>query len=66
MSTALKDKPGESNSEADTGVWHPWIDQIQGDELICGTNKKLQEMLVPTMDTVRYTYLMDLCIRYLR
>jgi len=62
----LKDKPTESNAEADVGAWRPWIDQIQGDELICGSNKKLQEILVPTMDTVRYTYLMDLCIRYLR
>ena len=25
-------------------------------------NTKVQDIIVPTIDTVRYTYLMDLCI----
>uniref|UniRef100_A0A8B9L9M7 Dynein axonemal heavy chain 12 n=1 Tax=Astyanax mexicanus TaxID=7994 RepID=A0A8B9L9M7_ASTMX len=28
------------------------------------TNTKVQDIIVPTIDTVRYTYLMDLCISY--
>lgn len=27
-------------------------------------NTKVQEIIVPTIDTVRYTYLLDLSIRY--
>jgi dynein heavy chain len=36
---------------------------IKGQEIKA---KKIREMLVPTMDTARYTFLMDLCIEHAR
>jgi len=30
------------------------------------SKKKIQETLVPTLDTVRYKYIMDLCIKQSR
>ena len=30
------------------------------------TKKKIQDTLVPTLDTVRYKYMMDLCIKHSR
>ena len=47
------------------GVWKHWNDFIKGGLVTAGT-KKIRDMLVPTMDTVRYTYLMDICIKYER
>ncbi|XP_061474275.1 dynein axonemal heavy chain 12 [Rhineura floridana] len=45
------------------GHWMHWNEAIKnigyGDK-----NVKIQDIIVPTMDTVRYTYLMDLCIKY--
>uniref|UniRef100_A0A5F8HDR2 Dynein axonemal heavy chain 12 n=1 Tax=Monodelphis domestica TaxID=13616 RepID=A0A5F8HDR2_MONDO len=44
------------------GRWVPWNELIKtgtyGDKKI-----KIQEIIVPTMDTIRYTFLMDLCLR---
>ncbi|XP_072525468.1 dynein axonemal heavy chain 12 isoform X2 [Salminus brasiliensis] len=45
------------------GRWIHWHESIKtvtlGDK-----NTKVQDIIVPTIDTVRYTYLMDLCIIY--
>ncbi|XP_060622080.2 dynein axonemal heavy chain 12 [Anolis sagrei] len=45
------------------GRWAHWNEFLKtinfGDK-----NTKIQDIIVPTMDTVRYTYLMDLCIKY--
>ncbi|XP_071083415.1 dynein axonemal heavy chain 12-like isoform X1 [Haliotis cracherodii] len=43
------------------GQWRHWNDLIKGAEV---KSKKIREMLVPTMDTARYAYLMDLCIEH--
>ncbi|XP_067384444.1 dynein axonemal heavy chain 12 [Channa argus] len=45
------------------GRWVHWNDAIKNVNL--GHSKtKVQEIIVPTIDTVRYTYLLDLCITY--
>ncbi|KAK7101384.1 hypothetical protein V1264_019771 [Littorina saxatilis] len=45
------------------GGWKHWNDLVRGTEV---KSKKIREMLVPTMDTARYTFLMDLCITHSR
>ncbi|KAL8620603.1 hypothetical protein ACOMHN_017884 [Nucella lapillus] len=45
------------------GTWRHWNDLVRNTEI---KSKKIREMLVPTMDTARYTYLMDLCITHSR
>ncbi|PVD24358.1 hypothetical protein C0Q70_14839 [Pomacea canaliculata] len=45
------------------GQWRHWNDLVRGTEI---KTKKIREMLVPTMDTARYTFLMDLCIEHAR
>ncbi|TNN39931.1 Dynein heavy chain 12, axonemal [Liparis tanakae] len=45
------------------GSWVLWNDVIRNVHL-GDKNTKVQDVVVPTMDTVRYTYLMDLGIRY--
>ena len=45
------------------GNWKHWNELVRGTEI---KTKKIREMLVPTMDTARYTYLMDLCISHSR
>uniref|UniRef100_A0A3P8ZCE8 AAA+ ATPase domain-containing protein n=1 Tax=Esox lucius TaxID=8010 RepID=A0A3P8ZCE8_ESOLU len=45
------------------GRWVPWTDSIKNVHL-GDKNTKVTDIIVPTIDTVRYTYLMDLCIAY--
>ncbi|XP_029912440.1 dynein heavy chain 12, axonemal [Myripristis murdjan] len=45
------------------GRWVHWNDAIKNVQL-GDKNTKVQEIIVPTIDTVRYTYLMNLCISY--
>ncbi|XP_069101059.1 dynein axonemal heavy chain 12-like isoform X1 [Argopecten irradians] len=45
------------------GLWKPWTDLNKGVDL---GNKKIREMLVPTIDTARYNFLMSLCIEHSR
>uniref|UniRef100_A0A674AUS2 Dynein axonemal heavy chain 12 n=1 Tax=Salmo trutta TaxID=8032 RepID=A0A674AUS2_SALTR len=45
------------------GRWVHWTDSIKNINL-GDKNTKVQDIIVPTIDTVRYTYLMDLCIEY--
>nr|XP_020824636.1 dynein heavy chain 12, axonemal isoform X2 [Phascolarctos cinereus] len=45
------------------GRWIHWNELIRTTSL--GEKKaKIQEIIVPTMDTIRYTFLMDLCLTY--
>uniref|UniRef100_A0A3Q3B332 Dynein axonemal heavy chain 12 n=1 Tax=Kryptolebias marmoratus TaxID=37003 RepID=A0A3Q3B332_KRYMA len=45
------------------GRWIHWNEAIKNINL-GDKNTKVQEIIVPTIDTVRYTYLMDLCINH--
>ncbi|KAF4078180.1 hypothetical protein AMELA_G00196410 [Ameiurus melas] len=45
------------------GRWIHWNELIKNVTL-GDKNTKVQDIIVPTIDTVRYTYLMDLCINY--
>ncbi|ESO02212.1 hypothetical protein HELRODRAFT_65497 [Helobdella robusta] len=42
------------------GIWRNWTDLFESNPVAPG--KKLEELLVPTMDTVRCSYLLDICI----
>ncbi|XP_052285538.1 dynein axonemal heavy chain 12-like isoform X2 [Dreissena polymorpha] len=45
------------------GNWKHWNELLKGVE---PKSKKIREMLVPTMDTARYRFLMELCIDHCR
>ncbi|KAI5612480.1 dynein heavy chain 12, axonemal isoform X1 [Silurus asotus] len=45
------------------GHWIHWNESIKNVTL-GDKNTKVQDIIVPTIDTVRYTYLMDRCINY--
>ncbi|XP_053325574.1 dynein axonemal heavy chain 12 [Spea bombifrons] len=45
------------------GRWVHWNEFIRNAN-IGDKNTKIQDIIVPTMDTVRYTFLMELCIRH--
>ncbi|KAJ8257940.1 hypothetical protein GJAV_G00191390 [Gymnothorax javanicus] len=45
------------------GHWVHWNEAIKNINL-GDKDTKVQDIIVPTIDTVRYTYLMDLCIQY--
>uniref|UniRef100_A0A8C9VGH6 Dynein axonemal heavy chain 12 n=1 Tax=Scleropages formosus TaxID=113540 RepID=A0A8C9VGH6_SCLFO len=45
------------------GRWVHWSEAIKSTSL--GDSKtKVQDIIVPTIDTIRYTYLMDICIQH--
>uniref|UniRef100_A0A8C2FTF9 Dynein, axonemal, heavy chain 12 n=1 Tax=Cyprinus carpio TaxID=7962 RepID=A0A8C2FTF9_CYPCA len=48
--------------EVGKGRWVHWNESIRNAPL-GDKNTKVQDIIVPTIDTVRYTYLMDLCIQ---
>ena len=45
------------------GQWFSWRDSIVP---VTTSNLNIREIIVPTIDTVRYSYLMDICIRHQR
>ncbi|XP_025071356.1 dynein heavy chain 12, axonemal, partial [Alligator sinensis] len=46
------------------GRWVHWNESIKSIKYSDNKSVKIQDIIVPTIDTVRYTYLMDLCITY--
>ena len=54
-------------TQPQSGHWKHWNTMIpeETDDLEY-SKKKIQETLVPTLDTVRYQYIMDLCIKQSR
>ncbi|XP_043194572.1 dynein axonemal heavy chain 12-like isoform X3 [Amphibalanus amphitrite] len=48
------------------GQWRHWNDLARLAEQAGTEDKNIRAIIVPTIDTARYTYLMDLCIRHRR
>lgn len=48
--------------KAGRGQWKPWNEFIKSAAIPAST--PIREILVPTVDTVRYTYLMKYCIDF--
>nr|XP_025044359.1 dynein heavy chain 12, axonemal isoform X2 [Pelodiscus sinensis] len=46
------------------GRWVHWNEAIKSSKYSDDKNVKIQDIIVPTLDTIRYTYLMDLCITH--
>ena len=46
------------------GAWKHWNDSIKNTAV--PSTQKITDILVPTVDTIRYTFLMDVCIRHQR
>lgn len=46
------------------GQWKHWNDLIKTSQI--PATQKIKDILVPTVDTIRYTYLMDICIKHQR
>ena len=53
--------------QPESAQWAHWNTMIPNNtDAFEFSKKKIQDMLVPTLDTVRYQYIMDLCIRQSR
>jgi len=51
-------------TQVQSGEWVHWNTMIPDDnEDLDYSNKKIQDTLVPTLDTVRYQHMMDICIK---
>jgi len=48
------------------GKWCPWTDLLKGRDLAPDKNINVQNIIVPTMDTARSAYMLDLCIHNAR
>ena len=47
----------------DLGKWVPWVEHIKSVAPI-SKDAQFNSIIVPTVDTVRYTYLMDLLVKH--
>nr|XP_026690532.1 dynein heavy chain 12, axonemal isoform X1 [Ciona intestinalis] len=48
------------------GKWALWTDLIKGNEIVPDKSVNVQNIIVPTMDTARTAYLLELCINNTR
>ena len=48
------------------GKWMPWTELLKGRDVAPDKNINVQNIIVPTMDTARSAYLLDLCINNAR
>ena len=48
------------------GRWMPWTDLVKGSEISADRAKDIQNVIVPTMDTARTSYFLDLCVKHQR
>ena len=44
------------------GKWQLWTDLLKGRDLVPDKSVNVQNIIVPTMDTARSAYLLDLCV----
>ena len=55
------------DTQPESGQWVHWNTMIVEENVDVEANKqKIQDTLVPTLDTVRYKYIIDLCIKQSR